>query len=169
MLASNQSYKRAPERVAGPLVLGAISACVLWSVAAARLDGAPRATRAQAAAVGSGGATTGIATFYADDFNGRPMADGAAFDMDDPTTTAANAWPLGTRLRLRRLPGSPWDATLTPAERTRFFNRSIEVVVRDRGAFTHALDLSRAAFAQLGRPDEGVIHISIEPIGATEH
>jgi rare lipoprotein A (peptidoglycan hydrolase) len=169
MLASNQSHKRAPERVAGPLVLGAISACVLWSVVAAKHSGAPQPTRAEAAAAGGGAAITGIATFYADDFNGRPMADGVPFNMDDPTTTAANAWPLGTRLRLRRLPGSPWDATLTAAERARFFNRSIEVIVRDRGAFTHALDLSRAAFAQLGRPDEGLIHVSIEPEGAVKH
>ena len=37
--------------------------------------------------------------------------------------------------------------------------------MQDHGDFTHALDLSRAAFAQLGRPQEGVISIVIESLG----
>ncbi|HLZ70945.1 MAG TPA: septal ring lytic transglycosylase RlpA family protein [Dehalococcoidia bacterium] len=106
----------------------------------------------------------GVATYYGADFQGQPMAAGPLFDMRDPTVTASNSWPLGTRLRITRIPGGPWDSLLTPAERDAFFHRSIVVTVMDRGAFTHALDLSMGAFAELGNPAEGVIHVLIEPV-----
>ena len=106
----------------------------------------------------------GVATYYADDFHGLPMADGRMFDMHDPAITASNRWPLGTRLRVRRVSGGPWDAALTPAERSAFYDRSIIVTVQDRGAFDHELDQSLAAFSALGRPAEGRINVSIEPL-----
>jgi rare lipoprotein A (peptidoglycan hydrolase) len=109
-------------------------------------------------------AQTEFATFYADDFEGRPMADGRVFDMRDPRVAASNRWPLGTRLRLRRAAGGPWEATLSPAELRSYLAHSIIVTVEDRGDFDHALDLSAAAFAQLGRPDEGIIPVSIEQL-----
>ncbi len=105
----------------------------------------------------------GEATFYAGAFQGQPMADGAIFNMDDPTIAAANRWPLGEKLCVRRIDGGPWDATLTPQQRSVYFGRAIEVTVTDRGAFTHPLDLSRGAFAELGRLDEGVIRVAITP------
>lgn len=123
--------------------------------------GAPETTHAATAASPP---VEGLATFYADDFQGGVMADGGRFDMNDASVTAANDWPLGTRLEVSRVPGGPWDATLTPAERARFFSRRLVVTVRDRGNFTHPLDLSRAAFAQLGRPSEGVIRVQIRPL-----
>src|SRR5262249_5229688 len=78
-----------------------------------------RAQLAQAAPPADNSARTvvSVATFYADLFQGRPMANGQRFDMYDPTTAASNSWPLGTRLRVRRIPGSPGDASLTPADR----------------------------------------------------
>lgn len=111
--------------------------------------------------------TLGIATYYANDFDGRIMANGATFHMDDPTIAASNAWPLGTRLLVKRIPGGPWDQMLSPAERDTYFSRSVTVTVSDRGAFTHALDLSRGAFALLGRPEEGVIRVAIQPLDAS--
>lgn len=107
---------------------------------------------------------TGIATFYGDAYQGLAMAGGQAFDAQNPTIAAANHWPLGTRLRVRRAPGSPWEATLSHEERETYFSREIIVTVADRGGFAHELDLSRAAFALLGRPDEGVINVVIEPL-----
>lgn len=104
----------------------------------------------------------GLATFYGAHFQGKRMANGARFDLHDPTTVASNDWPLGTHLRIRRVAGGPWDRSLSAAERRRYFGRSIEVVVRDRGAFTHPVDLSQAAFALLGRPSEGVIRVQVE-------
>jgi hypothetical protein len=105
----------------------------------------------------------GDATFYAAAFDGKAMANGATFNMDDPSITAANRWPLGTRLCVRRVAGGPWDASLTPRQRASYFGRTIEVTVEDRGAFTHALDLSRGAFAELGRLDEGVVRVAVAP------
>ncbi|MHB8574861.1 MAG: septal ring lytic transglycosylase RlpA family protein, partial [Dehalococcoidia bacterium] len=123
----------------------------------------PQHAVAAAAAAPAAAVSIGLATFYADDFNGGTMANGATFNMNDPTIAAANRWPLGTRLRLHRVPGSPWDSQLTASERKLYFGRSVVVTVSDRGAFTHALDLSRGAFALLGRPEEGVIRVAIEP------
>lgn len=111
-------------------------------------------------------AWTGIATFYGAGFQGQPMADGILFDMNNVHVAASNTWPLGTMLRVERVPGSPWDATLSADERETYFQRSIVVKVEDHGAFHHALDLSQAAFAQLGRTDEGVIHVRIETLNA---
>jgi rare lipoprotein A (peptidoglycan hydrolase) len=108
----------------------------------------------------------GLATFYADAFQGQLMADGTPFDMNDPGITASNSWPLGTRLLVRRVSGGPWDGVLSPDERNRFFGRTIVVTVRDHGSFSHELDLSLAAFSRLGRPEEGVIRVEIVPLTA---
>jgi rare lipoprotein A (peptidoglycan hydrolase) len=92
------------------------------------------------------GVIVGLATWYGwvDGFGPEDtMADGSQFNPDDPTIAAANRWPLGTWLRVCR------------------YDRCIEVQVRDRGAFTHALDLSYAAFAQLAPPSVGVITATI--------
>ena len=75
------------------------------------------------------------------------MADGAYFNPNDPTIAAANGWPLGTWLRVC------------------YLDRCIEVQVRDRGAFGHALDLSYAAFSQLAPPSAGVITVTISRVG----
>jgi rare lipoprotein A (peptidoglycan hydrolase) len=106
-----------------------------------------------------------VATYYGWDFQGQPMAAGPAFDLADPALTASNYWPLGTRLRVWRVAGGPWDASLTDEERAYYFGHSILVVVMDRGFFAHALDLSLGAFALLGRPSEGVIAVMIQPLG----
>lgn len=124
----------------------------------------PRETTADVVSPPAGLQAAGLASFYGGDFHGRPMANGRPFDMHDPAIAASNRWPLGTRLKVRRLPGSVWDAHVPPSELQEYWQRSIEVVVEDRGLFSHELDLSAAAFAQLGRPDEGIIRVSIEPL-----
>jgi rare lipoprotein A (peptidoglycan hydrolase) len=93
---------------------------------------------------------TGLATWYGgpDGFGPEDiMADGSHFNPNDPTIAAANRWPLGTRLRVC------------------YLDRCIVVQVRDRGAFTHAIDLSHAAFALLAPPSTGVITVTISPAG----
>lgn len=93
------------------------------------------------------GAMYSIATWYGgvDGFDlGDGMADGTPFNPDDPTITASNLWPLGTRLQVCHA------------------GKCIQVVVRDRGAFRHALDLSRAAFASLAPLSSGVIDVTVE-------
>jgi rare lipoprotein A len=92
---------------------------------------------------------SGVATWYGSYFQGRPMANGALYNMHDPTTAASNSHPLGTRLRVTRL------AT----------GRSIVVRVTDRGAFRMPIvvDLSYAAFSRLADPTSGVIGVVVEP------
>jgi len=93
--------------------------------------------------------TYGIATWYGgiDGFNlGDGMADGSPFNPDDPTIVASNQWPLGTRLLVCH------------------GERCIQVCVRDRGAFRHSLDLSRAAFALLEPLGTGVIDVVVQRV-----
>ncbi len=93
----------------------------------------------------------GKATWYGGYFHGRVMASGLIFDENDPTTIACNAYPLGSRLRVRRLD-----------------NRGeIIGVVRDTGGFKYPIvvDLSKAGFIKLGsHPGEGVIGVEVELI-----
>ncbi len=74
------------------------------------------------------------------------MADGDSFNPDDPTITAANDWPLGTLLLVCH------DA------------RCIRVRICDRGGFGNAVDLSRAAFAQLAPLSSGIIDVTVQPL-----
>jgi rare lipoprotein A (peptidoglycan hydrolase) len=91
----------------------------------------------------------GLATWYGGIDGYGPedtMADGSQFNPNDPTIAAANGCPLGTWLRVCHL------------------DRCIEVQVRDRGAFGHAVDLSYAAFSQLAPPSAGVITVTVERV-----
>ena len=93
--------------------------------------------------------TYGIATWYGgvDGFDlGDGMADGSPFNPDDPTIAASNQWPLGARLLVCH------------------GERCIQVCVRDRGAFSHSLDLSRAAFAMLEPLGTGVIDVVVQRV-----
>src|SRR5437867_6993054 len=76
---------------------------------------------------GVASAERGYTTWYGPGFHGRVMASGPIFDENDPTTTASNQFPFGTWLRVTN-PNN---------------GRVVYVQVRDRGAFAHALDLSR--------------------------
>jgi hypothetical protein len=92
---------------------------------------------------------SGVATWYGPGFVGKVMASGGIYDPNDPTTTASNAYPLGSKLKVTCLST----------------NKSIEVFVRDTGGFTYpdVVDLSPAAFASLGRPiSAGVIAVSVQ-------
>ncbi len=97
----------------------------------------------------SSAGVTGTATWYGSYFQGEPMYNGDAYNMYDPTTTAANAFSIGTWLRVTRLSTG----------------RSILVQVTDRGAFRYPdiVDLSYAAFARLADPSTGVISVRVEP------
>lgn len=92
----------------------------------------------------------GVATWYGEYFHGNVMANGQVYDMYDPTTAASNLFPFDTMLRVTRLDNG----------------KSIIVRVTDRGAFRFPIlvDLSWAAFGELGLPAEGVIKISVRPV-----
>ena len=94
----------------------------------------------------------GRATWYGTDWHGKVMANGQIYDMWDPNTTAANAYPLGSRLRVT-------------SART---GKSIEVTVTNTGGFKYpyVVDLRLAAFRSLGLKDEeGVGSVRVEWIG----
>lgn len=80
----------------------------------------------------------GHATWYEPGFVGKPMRNGQIYDPEDPTTTACNAFPLGSHLQV--------TSPLT--------HKTIQLVVRDTGDFVYpdVLDLSPAAFVSLGIP-----------------
>lgn len=89
----------------------------------------------------------GKATFYGAEFHGKAMANGQPFNMHDPTITACNAYPLGTRLKVTNRNGF-----------------SIEVKVTDTGGFSYPLvvDLSQAAFRLLAGPNDSLIDVTVE-------
>jgi rare lipoprotein A len=79
------------------------------------------------------------ASFYANKFENRPMAGGGRFHQSVPTA-ASLRFPLGTLVRVHSISTG----------------RDIVVRVTDRGPWTKrfGLDLSRAAFTQLGLKQE---------------
>lgn len=121
-------------------LVGALSASAAFAQEGDRFAPSTRGDRSQA----------GRATYYADDFQGMPMANGDPFDMWDPTLAASNSYPLGTRLKVTRV------AT----------GKSIVVKVTDRGGFKPPIlvDLSYAAFTSLADEEDGVIRVIVEPL-----
>lgn len=82
----------------------------------------------------------GVASYYADKFNGRRTASGEAFS-NSALTAAHRSLPFGTRLRVTN-----------PAN-----GKSVVVRVNDRGPFHggRLIDLSKSAASQLGIVQRG--------------
>lgn len=96
-------------------------------------------------------AIEGTAAWYAGQFVGRKTASGSIYDPNDPTVTACNAYPLGSKLRVT----------------SKATGKSAEVWVRDIGPFIYprVLDLSPAAFRSLGHSEaQGSISVRAELI-----
>ena len=90
-------------------------------------------------------AVIGEATFYHDSLAGRTMYCGGVYDPDDPTIAASTTYDCGARLRV-------WRG-----------DRYVDVAVQDTGAFpVNDIDLSPAAFKQIGLLAEGRISVRIE-------
>lgn len=92
----------------------------------------------------------GVATWYGADFQGRLMTNREPYNMHDPTTTASNAHPIGSLLRVTYLTSGAY----------------VIVRVTDRGAFRYPIvvDLSYAAFSRLADPRRGTIPVRVEPV-----
>jgi hypothetical protein len=135
-----------------PGVLTSLTAVAAVPPGYAKLTVEPRFATAMTARSDSLATYSGTATWYGAGFQGSPMADGFRYNMYDPTTTAANVYPLGSWLRVTRLSTG----------------RSIVVQVRDRGDFRYPdiVDLSYAAFSELADPSAGVIRVQVEPTSA---
>jgi rare lipoprotein A len=90
---------------------------------------------------------TGLASYYADRFHGRPTASGQPYDKA-ALSCAHRTAPFGARLRVTDLEGG----------------RSVVVTVNDRGPHVagRVVDLSRAAAERLGMLGRGLIRVRVE-------
>jgi rare lipoprotein A len=89
-------------------------------------------------------------TWYGDKFQGRSMANGEVFDMNNPTIAASNMYPFGTKLKVT----------------SKATGKSVQVTVKDTGLFQWpiATDLSYAAFAAIDDPKRGTVPVVIEVV-----
>jgi rare lipoprotein A len=89
----------------------------------------------------------GIASYYADEFNGRRTASGETYDMHD-LTAAHRTLPFNTRVRVTNLAN----------------NRSVVVRINDRGPFVgdRIIDLSLRAAQELSMIGPGTARVSLE-------
>ena len=92
----------------------------------------------------------GIASWYGNDFHGRPTSSGEIYDMYQ-LTCAHNTLPLGTTVMVTNLENG----------------RSLELKVNDRGPFVkeRIIDLSYAAAQILGIWEKGTAFVKVEAIG----
>ncbi|MDE8035174.1 septal ring lytic transglycosylase RlpA family protein [Actinobacillus equuli subsp. equuli] len=89
---------------------------------------------------------SGIASYYADKFNGRRTANGERFS-NSAMTAAHKTLPFGTLVEVTNMRNG----------------RSVVVRVNDRGPYAHArvVDLSKAAARQLGMHNSGTAHVKL--------
>ncbi|MDD3772727.1 MAG: septal ring lytic transglycosylase RlpA family protein [Weeksellaceae bacterium] len=90
---------------------------------------------------------SGKVSWYGDRFHGKLTASGEKYDMHD-FTAAHKTLPFGTKVKITN-PNN---------------GKSVIVEINDRGPYvkTRQFDLSRAAFAEIGNIDSGVISIEYE-------
>ena len=94
---------------------------------------------------------TGIASWYGEDFHGKPTALGEPYNMY-AMTAAHKTLPLPTRVRVTNLENG----------------RSMELRVNDRGPFVHdrVIDLSYGAARELGVYRRGTARVRVEALEA---
>lgn len=104
---------------------------------------------AKPAAVGSK-PLYGIASYYADKFEGRQAADGSIYDHDK-ATAACNVLPLGTWIRVTNIRNK----------------KSVIVKVTDRlhPKNTRIVDMSKSSAAKLGFISRGITQVKVEVLG----
>ena len=91
----------------------------------------------------------GIASYYADDFNGKKTANGETYDMYK-MTAAHRSFPFNTKVKVTNLENK----------------RSIIVRINDRGPFKldRIIDLSLAAATQLGMKGSGTARVRLDVV-----
>ena len=90
---------------------------------------------------------TSYASYYHDKFNGRKTASGEVFD-NSKLTAAHRTLPFGTEVKVTNLNNG----------------KEVIVTINDRGPFhsSRALDMSRAAFDEIGNTNRGTIPVEYE-------
>lgn len=94
----------------------------------------------------------GTASYYADKFTGRKMANGVEYDPEK-LTAACNVLPLGTVIKVTNLKNG----------------RSVIVEVTDRlhARMTRVVDLSKVAAQKLGYITKGLTKVSVVELSET--
>lgn len=90
---------------------------------------------------------TSYASYYHSKFNGRKTASGEIFD-NKKLTAAHRTIPFGTEVKVTNLNNG----------------KEVIVVINDRGPFhsSRALDMSKAAFEEIGNTNQGTIPVEYE-------
>ena len=91
----------------------------------------------------------GLASFYADKFDGRVTASGDIFDQNK-MTAAHRTFPFGTKVKVTNMNNK----------------KTITVIINDRGPFVkdRVIDLSKAAAKKLDFISSGVTRVKVEVI-----
>ncbi|GAA5188281.1 septal ring lytic transglycosylase RlpA family protein [Ferrimonas gelatinilytica] len=89
----------------------------------------------------------GLASYYANKYQGRTTANGERFDQN-AMTAAHKTLPFNTRVRVTNVDTG----------------KSIVVRINDRGPFVSGriIDLSRRGFGQLGNLNAGLVEVTME-------
>ncbi|KXX65106.1 septal ring lytic transglycosylase RlpA family protein [Marichromatium gracile] len=95
----------------------------------------------------------GVASYYADRFNGRLTASGVRFDMH-ALTAAHRTLPFGTRVRVKNKDNG----------------RSVVVTINDRGPYIdgRSIDLSKGAARALGMLHTGLARVELRILDVDE-
>ena len=96
----------------------------------------------------------GVASFYADNFGGRPMADGIPMNLEG-NNAASRTLPLGTKARVTNLETG----------------RSATVVIEDRGPYVDGriVDLSPGTARKIGiTRRQGLSKVVVAPISVPQ-
>lgn len=93
----------------------------------------------------------GVASWYGDDFHGKPTASGDIYNMHS-MTAAHKTLPLGTIVQVTNLENG----------------RHVDLLVNDRGPFVgeRVIDLSFAAARALGSDQKGLARVRIQAVGS---
>jgi rare lipoprotein A len=94
----------------------------------------------------------GLASYYADKYQGRKTANGETFDTAK-LTAAHKTLPFGTRVRVTNLDNG----------------KSVEVRINDRGPYVagRVIDLSPAAAKKLDMLRAGVVRVRLDVLGSS--
>jgi rare lipoprotein A len=100
------------------------------------------------------GPSDGLASYYADRFEGRATASGEIFHSS-ALTAAHRTLPFGTKVRVTNLNN----------------NKSVTVKINDRGPFVRGrvIDLSPAAARRIDLTATGVAPVKLEVVGARQY
>lgn len=91
--------------------------------------------------------STGVVSWYGDKFHGRKTASGEKYDKHE-LTAAHKSLPFGTKVKVTNIRNG----------------KSVVVEINDRGPYakSRVLDLSQAAFSEIGQTNTGVMQVEYE-------